>query len=320
MEKILITGAAGQLGLELTNALITKYGAENILASDINSKSAEKFQSVKFISLDATDSDKIKELVVSEKITQIYHLAAILSAKGEDNPLFTWDLNMKSLLGVLEAAREYKLKVFWPSSIAVFGKDTPRENTPQNPRMVPTTVYGISKQAGEQWCNYYAKKFNVDVRSLRYPGLISYSAEPGGGTTDYAVDIFYKAKENKKYTSFLSEDTRLPMMYMPDAVRATLNLMEAPGTAIKTRTSYNISGISFTPRELSEAIKEHIADFKISYQPDFRQDIADTWPKSINDEVAQKEWGWTPNYNLQQMTADMLNNVKVKALDISENN
>lgn len=315
MEKILITGAAGQLGLELTNALTSKYGAENILASDINSKSAEKFRSVKFIALDATDSKKIKELVASEDITQIYHLAAILSAKGEDNPLFTWDLNMKSLLGVLEAAREYKLKVFWPSSIAVFGKDTPRENTPQNPGMVPTTVYGISKQAGEQWCNYYATKFKVDVRSLRYPGLISYSAEPGGGTTDYAVDIFYKAKANKEYTCFLSEDTRLPMMYMPDAIRATLNLMEAPPSEIKTRTSYNISGLSFTPQELSEQIKKHIPDFEISYQADFRQDIADTWPKSIDDSVAKTEWQWAPKYSLEQMTRDMLENVKIKTSD-----
>ncbi|APS39157.1 MULTISPECIES: NAD-dependent epimerase/dehydratase family protein [Salegentibacter] len=313
MEKILITGAAGQLGVELTTALASKYGASNILASDINSESAKKFNSVKFLTLDATDSKHIENIIVTENITQIYHLAAILSAKGEDNPLFTWDLNMRSLLGILEAARKYQLKIFWPSSIAVFGNDTPRKNTPQNPRMIPGTVYGISKQAGEQWCNYYAKKFKVDVRSLRYPGLISYSAQPGGGTTDYAVDIFYKSKEDKKYTCFLSKDTRLPMMYMPDAIRATLELMEAPASEIKTRTSYNVSGVSFTPAELAEEINKHIADFKILYEPDFRQHIADSWPQSINDEVAEQEWGWKPKYDLKKITIDMLKNIKCEA-------
>jgi nucleoside-diphosphate-sugar epimerase len=220
---------------------------------------------------------------------------------------------MKSLLGILEAARKYQLKIFWPSSIAVFGKNTPRNNTPQNPAMIPGTVYGISKQAGEQWCNYYAQKFNVDVRSLRYPGLISYSAQPGGGTTDYAVDIFYKSKENKNYTCFLSKDTRLPMMYMPDAIRATLELMEAPASEIKTRTSYNVSGVSFTPAELAEEINKHISDFKILYEPDFRQHIADSWPQSIHDEVAKQEWGWKPKYDLKKITVDMLKNIKCEA-------
>ncbi|MBZ9630846.1 NAD-dependent epimerase/dehydratase family protein [Salegentibacter sp. LM13S] len=310
MEKILITGAAGQLGVELTNALISKYGANNILASDINAKSAEKFQSIKFIPLDATDTKRIAEIVASEHITQIYHLAAILSAKGEDNPLFTWELNMKSLLGVLEAAKNYNLKVFWPSSIAVFGKDTPRENTPQNPPAIPSTVYGISKQAGEQWCNYYAEKFNVDIRSVRYPGLISYSAPPGGGTTDYAVEIFYEAKEKNEYNCFLKADTRLPMMYMPDAVRAAIELMSAPASRIKTRTSYNVAGVSFTPDELTKELKGHLPEFKISYTPDFRQKIADSWPTSINDQVAKTEWEWTPKYNLARITEDMLKNIK----------
>ncbi len=310
MEKILITGASGQLGVELTSALASSYGASNILASDINEKSAKKFESVKFLTLDATDPQHIENIVETENITQIYHLAAILSARGEDNPLFTWDLNMRSLLGVLEAAKKYQLKVFWPSSIAVFGKDTPRINTPQNPTMIPGTVYGISKQAGEQWCNYYAEKFDVDVRSLRYPGLISYSAQPGGGTTDYAVDIFYKAKEKNEYTSFLEADTRLPMMYMPDAIRATLELMEAPTSKIKTRTSYNIAGVSFTPAELAEEIKKHIPEFEIFYKPDFRQHIADSWPTSIDDQIAKKEWKWTAKYNLARITEEMLKNVK----------
>lgn len=270
---------------------------------------------VKFISLDATDSKHIENIIETENITQIYHLAAILSAKGEDNPLFTWDLNMKSLLGVLEAAKKYKLKIFWPSSIAVFGKDTPRENTPQNPAMIPGTVYGISKQAGEQWCNYYAEKFNVDVRSLRYPGLISYSAQPGGGTTDYAVDIFYKAKERNEYTCFLEADTRLPMMYMPDAIKATLKLMEVPASEIKTRTSYNVAGVSFTPAELAKEINRHIPEFKIFYKPDIRQHIADSWPQSIDDKVAQQEWGWKPTYNLSKISKDMLDNIKSKTLE-----
>lgn len=310
MEKILITGAAGQLGVELTHALISKYGANNILASDINSRSDKNFQSVKFTSLDATDSRQMEDIVKSEQITQIYHLAAILSAKGEDNPLFTWELNMKSLLGVLEAARKFHLKVFWPSSIAVFGKDSPRINTPQNPPTIPGTVYGISKQAGEQWCNYYAEKFNVDVRSVRYPGLISYSAPPGGGTTDYAVEIFYEAKERNEYNCFLKADTRLPMMYMQDAVRAAIELMSAPASKIKTRTSYNITGVSFTPNELAKELRGHLPEFKISYKPDFRQKIADSWPTSINDQVAKTEWEWTPEYNLARITKDMLKNIK----------
>lgn len=310
MEKILITGAAGQLGLELTKALASIYGDNNILATDINPDASDKFNTVRFLKLDATDYKSLEEHIQTEKITQVFHLAAILSANGEKNPLFTWNLNMKSLLAVLEAAKKYHLKVFWPSSIAVFGKDTPRENTPQNPGMIPETVYGISKQAGEQWCNYYAEKFNVDVRSLRYPGLISSSSKPGGGTTDYAVDIFYKAKEGKKYTCFLKAKTRLPMMYMPDAIRATIEIMAAPANKIKTRTSYNISGVNFTPVELYEEIKKHSPEFEIFYKPDFRQDIADSWPTSVNDKTAQQEWKWHAEYDLANLTKDMLENIK----------
>lgn len=310
MDKILITGAAGQLGIELTRALIPVVGSANILATDINPHASSKFKEVRYLPLDAMDAEKLDEIIQREGITHIYHLAAILSANGEKNPLLTWELNMKSLLIILELAKKYDLKIFWPSSIAVFGKDTPRVDTPQNPGMIPTTVYGISKQAGEQWCNYYAEKFDVDVRSIRYPGLISYTAQPGGGTTDYAVDIFYKAKQDSQYECFLKEDTRLPMMYMPDAIRATLELMEVPQARIKTRTSYNLFGMSFTPAELALEIKKHIPDFKISYQPDSRQCIADSWPESIDDGVARYEWGWEPHYTLKKMTRDMLKNIQ----------
>ncbi|WP_409187163.1 NAD-dependent epimerase/dehydratase family protein [Antarcticibacterium sp. 1MA-6-2] len=312
MQKILITGAAGQLGIELINALIPVYGAENILATDINPDAASKFSDTNFLSVNAMDADYLDKIVNEYKIDQVYHLAAILSANGEQNPLATWEVNMKSLLIVLELARKYKLKVFWPSSIAVFGRGTQRQNTPQNPGTIPNTVYGISKQAGEQWCNYYAEKFNVDVRSIRYPGLISYSSPPGGGTTDYAVDIFHKAVCNQNYECFLSEETRLPMMYMPDAVRATLELMQSDFKKIKTRTSYNISGISFTPAELFREIKKHLPEFQISYRPDFRQNIANTWPESIDDSIARIEWGWKPKYDLSKMTLNMLKNINKK--------
>nr|5Z75_A Chain A, Artificial L-threonine 3-dehydrogenase [synthetic construct]5Z75_B Chain B, Artificial L-threonine 3-dehydrogenase [synthetic construct]5Z75_C Chain C, Artificial L-threonine 3-dehydrogenase [synthetic construct]5Z75_D Chain D, Artificial L-threonine 3-dehydrogenase [synthetic construct] len=307
MMKILVIGACGQIGTELTVALREIYGNENVVASDIREPNEE---SGPFEKLDVMDKERLEEIVEKHKITQVYHLAAILSATGEKNPLFAWDLNMNSLLNVLELAREGKIdKIFWPSSIAVFGPTTPKENTPQHTVMDPSTVYGISKLAGERWCEYYHEKYGVDVRSIRYPGLISWKTPPGGGTTDYAVDIFHKALEDGKYTCFLSEDTALPMMYMDDAIRATIELMEAPAENIKIRSSYNLAGMSFTPEEIAEEIKKHIPDFEISYEPDFRQAIADSWPASIDDSVARKDWGWKPEYDLDKMTEDMLKNL-----------
>ncbi|MBS9522697.1 NAD-dependent epimerase/dehydratase family protein [Litoribacter alkaliphilus] len=310
MEKILIIGAAGQLGSELTLSLSNMYGGEQVIATDINQSAAVKFDYCRFEVLDVMDKDRLRSLVKNENITQIYHLAAILSATGEKNPLFAWNLNMDSLLHVLELAKEFKLnKVYWPSSIAVFGPNTPMQNTPQNCVMDPNTVYGISKQAGERWCEYYFQKYNVDVRSLRYPGLIGYKSLPGGGTTDYAVDIFHKAIDGEKFECFLSENTYLPMMYMPDAIKATLDLMHAPAEQIKVRSSYNLAAISFSPKEIFEAIKMEYPSFEISYQPDFRQKIADSWPDSIDDSAARADWGWRHEYDLQKMTSDILANL-----------
>jgi nucleoside-diphosphate-sugar epimerase len=310
MEKILIIGAAGQLGSELTHSLTEMYGGEQVIATDINESAAAKFDYCRFEVLNVMDKDRLRNLVKDEKITQIYHLAAILSATGEKNPLFAWNLNMDSLLHVLELAREFKLnKVYWPSSIAVFGPNTPMQNTPQHCVMDPNTVYGISKQAGERWCEYYFQKYNVDVRSLRYPGLIGYKSLPGGGTTDYAVDIFHKAIDGEKFECFLSEKTYLPMMYMPDAIKATLDLMHAPAEQIKVRSSYNLSAISFSPKEIYESIKIHYPSFEISYNPDFRQSIADSWPDSIDDSAARKDWGWKHEFDLQKMTEDILANL-----------
>ena len=262
--------------------------------------------------LNAMDIERMAHLVHTYKITQIYHLAAILSAKGEANPQFAWRLNMETLFHVLDVASEFGCKVFWPSSIAAFGKMTPHVNTPQHTITDPITVYGISKIAGERWAEYYFEKRGVDVRSIRYPGLISYKALPGGGTTDYAVDIFYKALQQGAYICFLSADTHLPMMYMPDAIRATLELMHADADRIRIRSSYNISGLSFSPRELAEAIRTHLPGFQISYQPDFRQDIADSWPKSVDDQMAKEDWGWIPEYDLSAMTQDMLASLRSK--------
>jgi nucleoside-diphosphate-sugar epimerase len=260
--------------------------------------------------LDVMNKEALRDLVKEEKVTQIYHLAAVLSATGEKNPLFAWHLNMESLLYVLELAKDLKLdKIYWPSSIAVFGPNTPKVNTPQFCVKEPNTVYGISKQAGERWCEYYFEKHGVDVRSLRYPGLIGYKSLPGGGTTDYAVDIYHKAIANEKFNCFLREDSYLPMMYMPDAIKATLDLMNAPRESVKIRSSYNLAGMSFSPKEIFESIKKHVPDFQIEYTPDFRQAIADSWPDSIDDSRAREDWGWQPDYDLDAMTADILKNL-----------
>ncbi len=307
MDKILVIGAGGQIGVELTLALRKKYSNEQVIASDIKDAHPLLQGTGPFVHLDVMDSKAVAELVKSEKITQIYHLAAILSATGERNPLWAWDINMRSLLSILDICVEHKVqKLYWPSSIAVFGNTTPKDDTPQKTIVEPTTVYGISKYAGELWCQYYFNKYGLDVRSLRYPGLISWKVLPGGGTTDYAIDIYIEALKNKKYECFLSENTYLPMMYMDDAIRATIELMEAPKEAIKNRMSYNLSAMSFAPKEIAEAIKKHIPDFEITYAPDYRQAIADSWPSSIDDLEARKDWGWQHQYDLESMTAEML--------------
>lgn len=310
-EKILVIGASGQIGVELTMALRKIYGNANVVASDLREQNPLLEGTGPYVSLDVMNKEMLHVQVIRQNITQIYLLAAILSATGEKNPNLAWHLNMQGLLNVLDIAREEKLsKVYWPSSIAVFGPTSPKQNCPQQTIIEPTTVYGISKYAGEFWCNYYYQRFGVDVRSMRYPGLISYKSAPGGGTTDYAVEIFHEALEQKKYQSFLSEDTYLPMMYMPDAIRSTIELMEAPAHNIKIRTSYNIAAMSFSPKEIAAAIQQHIPDFTISYQPDYRQQIANSWPQSIDDSKARMDWGWSHQYNLDNMVADMLANLK----------
>ncbi len=311
MKRILIIGAGGQLGSELTLALREKFGADNVLATDIRPLSGSLLGGPTTM-LDAMDANALNSLIESYDIGQIYHLAAVLSAKGESSPKFAWDLNMNSLLNVLEAGRIYHLKIYWPSSIAVFGPDTPKEQTPQYTIMNPTTVYGISKLAGEQWCAYYHEKYGVDVRSLRYPGLIGYKSKPGGGTTDYAVDIFWKALQGETFKCFLTEGTKLPMMYMNDAVKGTIDLMEAPVESVKIRTSYNMGSMSFSPQELYNAIVAQIPEFKIAYEPDFRQDIADSWPDSIDDAEARKDWNWSPEFDLYRMTQDILAHLNVE--------
>ena len=311
MDKILVIGACGQLGTELTLKLRELFGTENVIASDLR-EAADLIKDGPFESLDVMNKEALDALIAKHQITQIYHLAAILSAKGEQNPKFAWDLNMTSLLNVLEAGKNGVSKIYWPSSIAVFGPGTPKTKTPQNTVMDPNTVYGISKLAGERWCEYYFNKFNVDVRSLRYPGLVGWKAAPGGGTTDYAVHIFHEAIKHGKYQSFLSENTSLPMMYMPDAIRATIELMEAPVEQVKIRSSYNLAGISFTPKQIATEISKHIPNFEMSYKPDFRQEIANSWPQSIDDSFAQKDWGWKTKYDLQKMTGDMMENLKAK--------
>lgn len=310
MEKILVIGAGGQLGSELMQALANQFGGEQVIATDLRDSARSAFDYCRFQTLDVMNKEALRDLVKEEKVTQIYHLAAVLSATGEKNPLFAWHLNMESLLYVLELAKEQKLdKIYWPSSIAVFGPNTPKFNTPQFCVKEPNTVYGISKQAGERWCEYYFEKHGVDVRSLRYPGLIGYKSLPGGGTTDYAVDIYHKAIANEKFNCFLREDSYLPMMYMPDAIKATLDLMNAPRESVKIRSSYNLAGMSFSPKEISESIKKYVPDFQIEFNPDFRQAIADSWPDSIDDSRAREDWGWQPDYDLDGMTTDILKNL-----------
>lgn len=313
-EKILIMGAGGQIGVELTLALRNLYGKDNVIATDLKEEPHPLLAGQgPYYTLDAMDKEATLTLVKKEGITQIYLLAALLSATGEKMPKKAWDINMQSLLQVLDIGVEEKLtKIYWPSSIAVFGPTTPMKDTPQETVVEPRTVYGISKYAGELWCQYYNQRYGLDVRSLRYPGLISWKSEPGGGTTDYAVEIYHEALKNGKYTCFLSKDTYLPMMYMDDAIRATIELMEAPIEQIKTRMSYNLSAMSFSPEEIADAIKKHIPDFKIDYNPDFRQAIADGWPKSINDGAARTDWAWEPKFDLDKMTEDMLANLKAK--------
>lgn len=310
-DKILVIGASGQIGVELTLALRKIYGNANVIASDLREQNPLLEGTGPYVSLDVMNKEMLHVQVIRQNITQIYLLAAILSATGEKNPGLAWNLNMQGLLNVLDIAREEKLhKVYWPSSIAVFGPTSPRQQCPQQTVIEPTTVYGISKYAGEFWCNYFHQRFGVDVRSLRYPGLISYKSAPGGGTTDYAVEIFHEALEEGRYECFLKEDTYLPMMYMPDAIRATIELMEAPADKIKVRTSYNISAMSFSPREIANEVSKHVNGFSITYKPDYRQQIADSWPQSIDDSVARGDWGWKEEFGLEAMTADMIRNLR----------
>ena len=311
-EKILVIGACGQIGVELTLQLRKNYGEQAIIASDLREEHPLLKGTGPYVSLDIMNKETFHVLVLRYNITQVYLLAAILSATGEKNPGLAWHINMQSLLNVLEVAKEEELhKIYWPSSIAVFGPNSPKENTPQHTIFEPTTIYGISKYAGERWCEYYSKRYGLDVRSLRYPGLISYKSQPGGGTTDYAIEIFHDAIKNGNYTSFLQANTYLPMMYMPDAIRATIELMEADANRISIRSSYNLSAVSFSPNDISEEIKKHIPAFSIDYKIDSRQQIADSWPKSIDDSQAQQDWGWKPEYDLERLTKDMLDNLQV---------
>jgi len=310
-DTILIIGASGQIGTELVITLRKFYGDANVIATDIRPMANEELSTGPFEVLDIMDQKSLFDIVKKYKVTQVYLLAALLSATAEKNIELGWSLNMRSLSHVLDLAREKNIKkVYWPSSIAVFGPSTPSILTPQRTIMEPNTVYGISKLAGERWCEYYHEKFGVDVRSIRYPGLIGWKSAPGGGTTDYAVHIFHEALKSGQYTSFLSEDTTLPMMHMNDAIRATLEIMEAPAESIKIRSSYNVAGLSFSPKGLASEIQKHIPDFKMSYESDYRQAIADSWPKSIDDSEAKTDWNWKSSFNLQELTSDMLTNIK----------
>jgi len=312
-QTILVLGASGQIGSELIEKLRTVYGSAHVVASDIRNGSPSLMNSGPFEIIDATDKEAIFAIVKKYNVTQIYLLAAMLSATGEKFPQKAWNLNMTSLLAVLDLAKDKHInQVFWPSSIAVFGETSPKIHTPQKTIMEPSTVYGISKISGEFWCNYYHEKYGVDVRSLRYPGIISWKTKPGGGTTDYAVDIFFKALEQGSFECFLSEDTCLPMMYMEDAVNATVQIMQVNANQINIRTSYNLSAMNFTPKELASAIHQHLPNFTISYKTDYRQAIADSWPDSIDDTKAREDWGWSPNYTLSKMTKDILENLQVQ--------
>jgi len=310
-KSILILGACGQIGTELTYALREIHGAENVVASDIREGVGQLVNSGPFELLDATNYEAIEDVVMHYEINEVYLMAAMLSATGEKFPMRAWNLNMNSLFNVLNLGKERKIdKIFWPSSIAVFGNNTPREQTPQETLMQPSTVYGISKQSGERWCAYYFDKYGVDVRSVRYPGLISWKTLPGGGTTDYAVEIYHKALSDGRYTCFLEADTVLPMMFMEDAIRATCGIMEAPAEALTVRSSYNLSGMSFSPAEIAASIKTHLPEFKMGYAPDFRQYIADSWPNSIDDTQARADWGWSPKFDLAATTAEMFKNLQ----------
>ena len=310
-KRILIIGACGQIGTELTAKLREKYSSHKVIASDIREGEPELMESGPFEILDATNYSAIEDIVIRHEITDVYLMAAMLSATAEKFPMKAWSLNMDSLFNVLNLAKEGKIsKIFWPSSIAVFGPTTPKTNTPQRTIMEPSTVYGISKQTGERWCEYYHKKYGVDVRSVRYPGLISYKTLPGGGTTDYAVDIYHKALKHGKYICFLNAETTLPMMFMDDAINATIGIMEAPENSIKIRSSYNLAAISFDPEEITQSIQKHLPNFSIAYDPDFRQEIADSWPQSIDDSEARTDWGWKHEFSLEDMTQIMLENLK----------
>jgi nucleoside-diphosphate-sugar epimerase len=310
-DTILVIGSSGQIGTELVAKLRDIYGDGNVVASDIRSTEDQLNANGPFEIIDVMDQDRLFEVVKKYQVTQIYLLAALLSATAEKNIELGWSLNMQSLSNVLELARHQHIKkIYWPSSIAVFGPTTPKVLTPQNTIMEPNTVYGISKQAGERWCEYYHNKFDVDVRSIRYPGLIGWKSAPGGGTTDYAVHIFHEALKHNRYESFLNEKTTLPMMYMTDAIRATMEIMEAPAKQVKIRSSYNVAGLSFNPNELAEEIKKYCPEFGISYKSDFRQEIADSWPQSIDDKIAHQDWKWQSQFDLSAMTAEMMKNLK----------
>ncbi len=318
-DTILILGACGQIGTELTQKLRVIYGNDNVIASDIKEGNSDMMSTGPFEILDATNQEQILSVIQKYKVNQVYLMAAMLSATAEKYPLKGWDLNMTSLLAVLELAKEKHIeKLYWPSSMAAFGPTSPKMNTPQQTIMEPSTVYGISKVAGEHWCNYYHEKYGVDVRSIRYPGIISWKTLPGGGTTDYAVDIYFEALKKGTFECFLSENTRLPMMYMDDAIHATIQLMQADAENIKTRTSYNLAAISFTPAEIAREIKKYVPDFSITYNPDFRQAIADSWPQVIDDSAARKDWGWRHRFDLASMTKDIITNLQAKMQESAE--
>ncbi len=309
-ERILVIGACGQIGVELTLELRKIYGENNVVASDLREEHPLLKGSGPYVSLDVMNKEMLHVLVIRHNITQIYLLAAILSATGEKNPVLAWHINMQSLINVLDIAREEELhRVYWPSSMAVFGANSPKQNTPQHTTIEPATIYGISKFAGERWCEYYHKHFGIDVRSLRYPGLISYKSAPGGGTTDYAIAIFHDALEHGKYECFLGEDTYLPMMYMPDAIRATIELMQADAAKITVRSSYNLAAISFSPKEIAAEIRKYVPGFSMTYRTDYRQQIAESWPRSIDDSRARTDWQWKHEYDLPGMVEDMMKNL-----------